>query len=72
MAEKYIDAVHIVAKLMAESSYHHDMSGGMGHRMDAEPDEILSKIYHVSRKKVRKQLNEVYERYLKRMYRRKR
>lgn len=68
MSIPYIDAVHVVAKLLAESDYNHQMSGGMGWSEYAEPAEILAKIYSVPIKKVRKMINNRKERYLKKLW----
>lgn len=70
MPKSYANTIHTVAKLLAESSYNYDMSGGMGVRMYAEPAEILSKIYSKPVKKVRKQLHELAEKYLKKLWNR--
>ncbi len=70
MPKSYINAVHIVAKLLAESSYNYGMSGGMGWYEEANPEEILAKIYNMSIKKVRRQIKNRKEIYLKRLWNR--
>ena len=68
--KNYAEAVTIVAKLLAESSYHSDMSGGFGRESYPHPAEILSKIYGVKRSKVRIAIHNVKKTYLKKLYNR--
>jgi di/tricarboxylate transporter len=72
MAITYMNAVHVVAKLLAESDYHYQMSGGMGWQEYAEPAEILAKIYSIPIKKVRRMINNRKEIHSKKLWARKR